>query len=184
MNIKNISQKERGYLFGLLEGDGYKVYDKKSRHYQIEFYLNSVRDIKIIDFLVRLLKKIELNPNLYQDKRYDCKRIRVYSKEFFNLINKNISIKEFNKDFKIGFVSGIIDSEGHVNNKKHFIMVINTNKKMLDECKHFLASIKINSNISLRKPSLKDKKPNYRMYISVKFKSLPHLSIKAGYTYA
>jgi len=175
-----LNEKERGYLFGLFEGDGYKYHDKKSRHYHVEFYLNSLRDKKIISFLVCLLKKNMLNPSIYLDKRYNCKRIRVYNKSFFEIISKNIEIHNKSKEFNIGFVSGLIDSEGYVNNKKHYIMVINTNKKMLISCKKFLESIGILSSISKRTRSIKDKLDSYRMYISVNFKRLNHVSIKAG----
>ena len=91
MRFENLSEEEKGYLFGLFEGDGYKYYDKKNRHYQVEFYLNSLRDIKIIKMLTILLKRIDINPNIYQDKRYNCKRIRVYSEELFKVLNKNIT---------------------------------------------------------------------------------------------
>jgi len=180
MNILSISEKEKGYLFGLFEGDGYKLYDERSRHYQVEFYLNSERDKKIIDFVAGALNKLNLNPNQYQDKRFSCKRVRVYSKSLFELIKKDIDFKDRGTDFKIGFVSGLIDSEGYVNNKKGYIMVVNTNKRVLDECKKFLDSIGIHSSVSLRKPSIKDKSKSYRMYISVSFKRVAHLSIKAG----
>ncbi len=179
MIFDNLSKKEKGYLFGLFEGDGYKIHDKKSRHYHVEFYLNSIRDKEIINFLMGLLKKLQLNPNIYQDKRYNCKRIRVYSKDFFNIIQKNTKLNK-SKDFNIGFVSGMIDSEGYVNNEKSFIMIINTNKEILNECKNFLDRVNINSNISKRKPSGKGIKDSYRMYISVNFKRLNHLSIKVG----
>ena len=46
--LSNLSDLEKGYLFGLFEGDGYKYHDKKQRHYQVEFYLNSIKDIEII----------------------------------------------------------------------------------------------------------------------------------------
>ncbi len=175
-----LSPKEEGYLFGLFEGDGYKLYDKKSRHYQVEFYLNSINDTDIINNLIKLLKKIGLNPLQYQDKRKNCKRVRIYSKEIFNIINKKINLRDKDEEFKLGFVSGLIDSEGYVNNKKYYIMITNTNKKILKRCKEFLDSVGINSNISLRKPNIKDKVKSYRMYISVKFKRLNHISIKAG----
>ena len=178
MRIENLSEIEKGYLFGLFEGDGYKIHDKKSRHYHVEFYLNSIRDQRIIRYLVKLLKKIGLNPNEYKDKRYNCKRVRVYSKELFNLIKKDVSLK--NKDFNLGFVSGLIDAEGYVHKKKSYIMVINTNLKILKKCKSFLEVIGVSSSINQRKPSEKDKLPSYRMYISVNFKRLKHLSIKAG----
>ena len=178
--MERLTEKERGYLFGLFEGDGYKLYETKSRHYRIEFYLNSRRDKKIISFLISLLKKIDLKVQIYQDKRYSCKRIMVYSRKLFNIVEKKISLKDKSKGFNIGFVSGLIDSEGYVHNKKSYIMIVNTNKDVLNNCKQFLESIGINSSISKRKPSPKEILDSYRMYISVNFKRLSHLSIKCG----
>jgi len=178
LELENLSEKEKGYLFGLFEGDGYKIHDKKSRHYHVEFYLNSLKDKEIIDYLVNLLKKINLNPNLYQDKRYNCKRIRVYSKSFFNIIHKDVSQLNKDKNFGLGYVSGLIDSEGHVSKEKSYIMVINTKKEILEKCKNFLNELGINPVVNRRVLSKKDKIFSYRMYISVKFKRLNHLSIK------
>lgn len=178
INWECLNRKEKGYLFGMFEGDGYKIYDKKSRHYHIEFYLNSEKDKKIINFIIDLLNKIGLKSNLYQDKRCKCMRIRVYCKELFNILSKNIDLKNKSKDFSIGFISGLIDSEGHYNKDKSYIMIINTNKDVLDNSKKFLNRIKINSSINERILYKKDRKKSYRMYISVNFKRLNHLSIK------
>lgn len=180
-SINNLSEKEQGYLFGLFEGDGYKIDYRKSRHYQVEFYLNSERDKKIIDFLISLLNKLNLRVNVYQDKRFNCKRIRTYSESLFNVIQKNILLEDKSDEFKLGFISGFLDSEGHVDNKKYCISIMNTNLSILQQCKKHLESIGINSSLNKRKPSIRDKLPSYRMYISVNFKSLPHLSLKAGY---
>ncbi len=180
IHLENLSDKERGYLFGLFEGDGYKVYDKKSRHYHVEFYLNSIKDKGIIKFMVNLLGNLGLKPNLYQDKRFNCMRVRVYSKFLFQEIKKNISFNNINKDFGLGFVSGLIDSEGWVSKKKHTIRIINTNKSILDSCKGFLDSLDISSSITQRKKSKKDKLDSYLMLVLVNFKRLNHLSIKAG----
>ncbi len=178
MEFNNLSEEEKGYLFGMFEGDGYKIHDKKSRHYQIEFYLNSEKDKEIIKFIVEILKKIKLKPNLYQDKRCNCKRIRVYCKELFGFLEKKISLSDKTKEFNLGFVSGLIDSEGHVDKKKSYILIINTNKDILDKCEKFLREIEIGVSISKRKKSAKDKLESYRMYISVKFKNHSNLSIK------
>jgi len=59
IQIEELTKKEQGYLFGLFEGDGYKIYDKKSRHYQIDFYLNSEKDKKLLNFLLGCLKKLD-----------------------------------------------------------------------------------------------------------------------------
>lgn len=178
--LELLKEKERGYLFGLFEGDGYKFYDKNSRHYHVEFYLNSERDKPIINYIFNILKKMGLNPSLYQDKRCNCKRVRVYSKKLFYIIEKNVCLKDKSKKFIIGFVSGVIDAEAHVNKKKSYIMVVNTDYELLIRCQKFLKSINIESSISKRKPSEKEKLDSYRMYISVKFKKRPHLSLKVG----
>jgi len=176
--LKQLSEKERGYIFGLFEGDGYKYHDKKSRHYHVEFYLNSIRDRAIIMNLISLLKKAGLNPSEYLDKRYNCKRIRVYNKEFFEIISKKLDISACSNEFNMGYVSGIIDSEGYVDSKRHYIVIVNTNRNMLYLCKDFLSKIGINSSINQRKKGIKDTLNAYRMYISVKFKRLNHISIK------
>jgi len=176
--FNQLGEKERGYLFGLFEGDGYRYHDKKSRHYHVEFYLNSIRDREIILFLISLLRKAGLNPSEYLDKRYNCKRIRVYNKEFFEIISKNIDISSYSNEFNLGYVSGIIDSEGHVDSKRHYIAIANTNSKMLHLCKNFLNKIGLNASINKRKKGVKDTLDAYRMYISVKFKRLKHISIK------
>lgn len=178
MKIENLTEKEKGYLFGLFEGDGYKIHDKKSRHYHVEFYLNSLNDKAIIEFITKLLKKINLNPNIYQDKRFNCKRIRVYSKELFEIIKKNIDLTNKNKEFMIGFISGLIDSEGYVNKEKSYIMIININKNLLENCGKFLERISIRSTINKRRLYSKDRHSSYRMYVSVNFKNEAHLSIK------
>jgi len=82
INLDNLTEIEKGYMFGLFEGDGYKIHDKKGRHYHIEFYFNSVKDILIIERIKNLLIKIGTNPNLYKDKRYNCIRIRVIQNSF------------------------------------------------------------------------------------------------------
>ena len=178
--MKNLSLKEEGYLQGLFDGDGYVIYDKKSRHYQVDFYLNSEKDKDIIKFLLLLLKKKELNAQIYQDKRCHCKRIRIYSKIFFNEVSKGNEFKFNQKDFSLGYISSIIDSEGNINLKKSFISIVNTDIEIIKRCKKILSLFGIKSAIKLRKKSFKDRLNSYRLYISVKFKRLPHLSIKVG----
>jgi hypothetical protein len=178
IKILNLSEKEKGYLFGLFAGDGYKVYDKNSRHYHVEFYLNSVKDRDIVRFLICILNKLGCHSILYQDKRYNCVRVRVYSKQLFSLLTKNIYLKNKSKYFSLGFVSGVIDSEGHVDGKKSSIDVVNTNKRLLMEIKRFLGSMSIKTSLSERQKSRLDTLKSYRMYIPVSFKNTHHISIK------
>jgi hypothetical protein len=172
------SSKERGYIYGLFEGDGYAYHNKKDRHYSVDFYLNSERDKDIEKFLVNLLKKEGFIVHLFKDKRFNCKRIRVHSKEFFNFINK--SEKNIGGDYKMGFVSGLIDSEGSVSSKKSAIVVTNTNLELMNTAKKFLDDLHIPSNLKDKKIGPKEKLPQKVLFISIKFKSVNHLSKKAG----
>ena len=178
MNIEKLSEKERGYLLGLFCGDGYAYHNKKDRHYSVDFYLNSKKDKDIHKRLIDLLRKIGLRVFVFKDTRFNCIRTRVHSKQFYHFCIKIYHSKSSN--FDIGFMSGLIDSDGYVNFKKSTIQIINTNKKLLDKCREILYKFGIKANIKKRNISLKDKKHSYFLSIPVKFKRLKHFSIKAG----
>ncbi|PIU75686.1 hypothetical protein COS75_02960 [Candidatus Pacearchaeota archaeon CG06_land_8_20_14_3_00_35_12] len=180
ININKLSIKEKGYLLGLFAGDGYAHHNKKDRHYTAEFYLNSERDKKTKDFLISLLEKVGLNVFVFKDKRCDCVRIRVHSKEFY-FFCLDMKYNE-NTDFKIGFISGFIDSDGFVNWEKSTINIVNTNLELLKKAQRFLEDVSIKSTLSKRVFSKKDRKVSYIMNIPVRFKSVPHISQKCGVT--
>ena len=178
MNIKlnKLTQKEKGYLFGVFKGDGYIFHDKKGRQYLVDFYLNSIKDRDIIKSLNVILKKIETNPYNYKDKRYNCMRIRVRSKLFYNFI-KTQKIQN-NKDFILGFVSGLIDSDGYVNFKKSFIQIVNTDKELLINTHILLKMLNIRSTLRNKTPSRKDKKKAFNLFITFKFIDTNNNSLK------
>jgi len=177
MNLEKISVKERGYLFGLYEGDGYIYHNLRDRHYTVEFFLNSKRDKDIINFVHLLLRKLELNPFLIKDKRFNCIKVKVNSKELHNFLNQDYNLFLNDKGFDIGFLSGFIDAEGSAN--KSSLCLTNTNLEIMKIASNILKLKGIDNKLSLRKKSIKDTKPIYSMYISVKFKSLDHISLKA-----
>lgn len=179
MKKNNISNKEWGYIFGLLKGDGYLFHDKKGRHYYLEFYLNSLRDKKVIEFIKNLLGKMKLRIQEYKDKRFNCIRIRTYSKDLYGLITKDDFTRDDN--FKLGFISGFIDSDGYYSKKNSTLAIINTNLSNLKETKKFLEDLGIKSSLNKKFMSPSCKKQAYNLYISVKFISLQHLSKKITY---
>jgi len=46
------------------------------------------------------------------------------------LLKKDSSLNAESSNFQMGFISGIIDSEGHVDKIKSSISIVNTNKKI------------------------------------------------------
>src|SRR4030042_2117591 len=109
IHFDKITKMEMGYLIGLFMGDGYYVHDKKYRHYTIEFYLHRKRNEMIQKYLIEILKKVGLNVCIQKDKRYQCDRIKVYSKEMINYLNLN-AVNNGEPEIDSGFVSGMIDA--------------------------------------------------------------------------
>ncbi|MFH1237657.1 MAG: LAGLIDADG family homing endonuclease [Candidatus Aenigmatarchaeota archaeon] len=175
--FSKLSDKDTGYLIGLFLGDGYIYHDIKNRHYDVEFYLNSVKDREIQKYLIKILEKINLAPTVTKDKRYNCNKIRVRSKELFSYISSFRFTK--NKNFNMGVISGLIDSDGYVSWKKSYIQIINTDKKLLEKIKSLLKNFDLDSTLAKRVKSKKDKLPSYALYISFKFIKTSNNSIKA-----
>jgi intein-encoded DNA endonuclease-like protein len=176
---ERITRKEMGYLVGFFLGDGYMFHDKRNRHYSVEFYLNS-REKEAKDFICQLLRRMCLNPHLYADKRYNCIRIRVRSRRFFELMKAETRHIRDGTDFNLGVISGLIDSDGYVNKEKRYIQFQNTSIDIMGIMKRKLTSIGIESKIVERSLSKRDKKRSFRMYIPFKFMESDNISIKAG----
>ncbi len=176
-------EQEIGYIIGLYIGDGYIYHHQNSGHYQVDYYLNSSKDEDIIIQLKNILERQGYNSFVMKDRRSDCKRVRVNAKKLFLQLKgfdySDLSNKS--KHFKIGLLSGIIDSEGYVGNGT--INVTNTDLKLLELCQETLSELEINSSLKQRTRSAKDKKRSYRLLISTQFKHCNHLSKKVLRSY-
>ncbi|MEK6886458.1 MAG: LAGLIDADG family homing endonuclease [Nanoarchaeota archaeon] len=177
--INNLTSIERGYLLGLFIGDGYASYHVKSRHYNVSFTLNSVKDGDIQNHFLSLFKKMNLVYCIVKDKRFNANYIRVNSKDFFMYIkeiNERFSkgYSYFDKEFLLGVVSGFIDAEGCVYNGT--ILITQKNEEIIHKMKKILIIFDVNCTLKQRK--------NYpdgliwRGLISTKFKHLQHCSQK------
>lgn len=88
--------------------------------------------------------------------------------------------KRYNKtkDFKLGLISGFIDSDGHYGKKNSTLVIINTNLEKLIETRGYLEDLGIKSSLNKKFMSSTYKQQPYNLYISVKFISLGHISKK------
>jgi len=176
LNLEKVSQKELGYLVGLFDGDGHL--DNSCRHYDVEFHLNSLKDQDIVCQLLIILKKIELNPRIIKDKRFNCLRVEVSCKLFFQKILKFSANNPKDKDFGLGYISGIIDSEGYVNQIKRYIQITNTNRKLVKKVQTYLRAFGIESKITKKCKCMKDKLQRYSLYVPIKFLKTKNNSMK------
>jgi hypothetical protein len=164
----NLNQCEKGYLIGLYIGDGNQYLDRW-RHYKINFYFNYKKDKDIVNYTILLLKKIGLSP--YKMFHKGCTIVRLNSKSFYIFLNKiqiNFLIKE-NDDFLIGFISGLIDSDGYV--RKGDIVLSSKHKNLLKTTQLFCKKIKVNSKLWKQKSTCKGKTfIIWRLRIGTRFK--------------
>ena len=176
LKLEKLSQKELGYLVGLFDGDGHL--DNWCRHYDVEFHLNSLKDQDIACQLLMILEKIGLNSHIIKDKRFNCLKIEVSCKLFFQRILKFSAGNPKDKDFGLGYISGIIDSEGYVNQIKRYIQITNTNKKLVKKVRAYLMALGIESKITKKCKCMKDKLQRYSLYVPMKFLKTKNNSMK------
>ena len=176
MKINALNCKEKAYLLGIILGDGY-LYHDRWRHYKVNIYLNPKKDRDIAKIVIQLLNKIDIRP--YEMHHHGCLIIRFNSKSFYQYIEKEISkiSKNKNSDFYLGFISGLIDSDGYV--CKGDIVISNINKELIDMVRDFCCELDIKSKIWEQKNSCKGKTFDiWRVRISTRFKYEKHYSQK------
>ncbi|MDP1729049.1 MAG: LAGLIDADG family homing endonuclease [archaeon] len=130
----NISEKEGGELIGAFAGDGsyyHQNYDKKKKNsvqHRIRYHLSLQDDIDYAKYMLRLLKKINLNPHIIKNEKIGRLDISLSSKSFIELIKKHLiwkknktltiglkhHLKNYSRDFLVGFARGLMDTDGYV----------------------------------------------------------------------
>ncbi len=173
-NCEKLGPSDLGYLAGMYFGDGYAAYNKKDRHYVVEYFLNSKKDEDIKEHIKRLLTSVGLTPFEMKDKRYNSTKIKINSKRFFEHITEEEAnfenIENRDKTYQKGFLAGFIDAEGYVT--KGEIVITQKDKAVLGK----IAQICEKLGVIIKKIwSFKNyKTPNiiWRMRISTKSRKI------------
>jgi len=182
MKIINLNEKEKGYLFGLLAGDGY-LYKDRWRHYKTNIFLNPNKDLDIAIFTESLLNKIGIHPYFMYNR--GCLILRFNSKHFFQYISSRIGRLNHknDKNFFLGFISGLVDSDGYVT--KGEIVISNKNKNFIDITEKFCKKMGVKTRIWNQNSNFKGKVSSiWRIRISTSFKYEKHYSQKINRIYA
>ena len=184
-----VSKKDIGYLIGFFIGDGYSNYNKKNRHYNVEFYFNSIRDKGPIVKIKQILFDMDIHFSSRKDKRFNCLKIRVSSKEFMNFVETEKRrivemryVGSINEDYGIGVISGFIDSEGYVNNGE--ILLTQKDKRTLLAIKSLCDHLSIETRKFFSNKNYRGSGVIWRMRISTKLKYKAHNSYKIQRAYS
>jgi ribonucleoside-diphosphate reductase alpha chain len=151
-NIEDQNEYERGIIAGWFIGDGSYVYKKELKtkkfyHYGTISFAIGNNESDYLDTLSDLIRK-HLHPNIsvksHHQKPNTCTVIRITSKEACEKLlswgvskNKNIDPNQWSKSFKIGFLQGLVSSDGTVRDqesksKLKSLEIYNYNRKMLE----------------------------------------------------
>lgn len=189
MDMKVLSKKEKGYLVGMFVGDGNLIVKRKRGRYLTKFALDAERDQDIADYMLSLFKKAGKRITRYVER--NSLTFKVYSKDFVEFLLKHVMYikqrdsrrklkiltnpEKWTTAFKFGFVSGLIDSDGHVyynrRKTKHFGVLIKTaDNAFRDQLTEILTTLGIEATTYTAKRYEKSysKKPQYVVYIPTK----------------
>ncbi|MFB6175172.1 MAG: LAGLIDADG family homing endonuclease [Candidatus Nanohalobium sp.] len=113
-----------GEICGVFAGDGNFYYEENNYKYRIKFTLNINQGYwkKLAKFLEENLQK---KPRINHQENYNRTNLRYESKPLLNLLKEHLTWeedktatiklrgKEYSKEFKIGFLRGLLDTDGH-----------------------------------------------------------------------
>lgn len=121
----SFSEEDLGEFIGIFAGDGCFYYDKKEYKYTLTFstgFSDKRYNECILNFFTRIFNK---KPMVISRSKENVFIIKYYSKEIFKLIKTYLiwhgfktysvhlrSITDYPKDFYIGFLRGLFDTDG------------------------------------------------------------------------
>lgn len=146
-----------GELVGIFVGDGGYFYDSKGNKHAIRFYFNNSEREYVTEILQLLHKNLNKTSHLYRVKNVLI--IRYYSKILYDFLMKyvkweksgdpfkpnkksrtvSLSSIDVSREFKIGFLRGFIDTDGHISDKK--ITFSSSSNKIIQQSISFLEDL-------------------------------------------
>ena len=177
----NLEDKEvLGEFLGVVAGDGY-VNSDKLYHHRTRIFLN-ITEGEYSDSLISLFSKFIGKPvHKYVHEKGHVIQLSILSREVSDLVkqylfwkpmghrskSRSVYLKKYetDKNFKIGFLRGCIDTDGYIN--KNRIQFCTASKKLCTNIESFLKSLKIGYRTTL----YQDKRPNKSLIYFVNINS-------------
>ena len=184
MKMDALGPKEQGYLLGMMVGDGSLIRHKRRGEFLAKIALDGLRDQDISQFLSSMFERAGKRVNVRVERRMLI--LRIWSKTFYNFVAKHVRHKkrpssrhhtksllgfeEWNKGFAVGFIGGLIDSDGHIERRKrggHYGAIITTSSPSLrDQVRDLCKLHQINASWRLNHRGCRGEKPRYAVHIT------------------
>lgn len=151
-------EEVKGEICGIFAGDG-NFYEDKNYKYRVKFTLN-INDNYWKELASFLEKSLDKKPRVNHQKKYNRTNLRYESKELIDFLKKDLEWNEEDKtgtislgksdqihDFKIGFLRGLLDTDGFVSKKQNRITFNSISKDLTEDVSRILEEIQINHEI-------------------------------------
>lgn len=185
INIKTNSVEKVGEIIGIFAGDDNYTVDNSYKH-QISIFINA-EDKKYINHVEKLMYDLcTKKPFVYTIQKSNVTILRIVSKRFFVFIStylkwghtktKTIELRDeathLGKKFNLGFLRGLLDTDGYIDQKNHRAVYSTISKKLACNIKEALKIF----NIKYSEYQYIDPRPNrnpiFRIIISEDFEKL------------
>lgn len=189
INLATLSEKEIGYLVGMFVGDGTHIIKTSRGIYITKFSLDKGRDEDVADYIRGLF--IKAGKRIGQRTDRNSITLRLFSKEFVDFLAKYVKrveqdntrrkkkllrgYEQWSRAFKLGFISGLTDSDGHVyfdakSGKRFGVLIRTSDNDLRDQVISVLSSLHVVATTYTGKYHEKaySFRPQYVIYIPTK----------------
>ncbi len=186
METEKLARKEQGYLLGMMVGDGSLIRHEGRGEFLSKIALDELRDQDIFRFVSSMFERTGKRVSVRVERRMFI--LRIWSKSFYNLVLAHMALekrpssrhhaksllgfKDWHRDFAVGFIGGLIDSDGHIERGRrggHYGAIITTGSQPLrDQIVTLCKAHRISASWRVNHRGGHNEKPRYAVRISSK----------------
>lgn len=182
MDIEKLTLREKGYLVGMMVGDGSLIRHEPRGEFLAKIALDRIRDQDIFQFLSSMFERSGKRASVRVEQRMFI--LRIWSKSFYNFILKHVRLRkrcsshgrtkllrfeDWDRDFALGFIGGLIDSDGHVERSRrggHYGATITTSSQSLrDQVQDLCKAHGVNASWRVNHHGCRNERPRYDVHI-------------------
>lgn len=151
-------EEPKGEICGIFAGDG-NYYEDKNYKYRVKFTLN-INENYWKELAAFLENNLDKKPRINHQENYNRTNLRYESKQLIDFLSKNldwsekdktgtIKLKELNhsQDFKIGFLRGLLDTDGFVSQYQNRVTFNSISKNLTENVSELLKEEQIDHEI-------------------------------------
>ena len=185
LNITPEFSENEGEIAGIFAGDGSQYYEHKAGHYENNIDFGG-HNYDYAVYVKSLFERFFKKNFMFRKETLGRYRLRTHSKEIYYFFKnyldytpqiKHCTVKlkslEFPKEFKIGFLRGLLDTDGTVHfskqSKRHRIVFYTTSGELSKQISAILNEIGVANGVYVNKRKGRNEKPVYSVSVFSKY---------------